>query len=208
MSCDYPNQPDANLVAMVLQGDELAWLALARRYTPLVKSIAISFGVFALSDEVVDIVFDTALRKLHQLKKPSGFKGWIRRIAKTRTSNFKRDQKLDRHVGLDALMKASEPSACPEKCASIKEELAIVSAALKDLPQVELQVLYLSAVEQKKGKEIAALLDISEAKVSKKLKSARKRIKKALISSSERDWEFSGLNEAAKALTLVELVLK
>lgn len=69
------------LVAAALDGDRDAQGKLVERYQGMVMSIALKrLGNYAEAQELCQEVFVKAIDRLHQLKEPAAFGGWLRAI--------------------------------------------------------------------------------------------------------------------------------
>ena len=69
---------DEALLAVCLQGDQLAWNELIDRYAPLIYSIPLKFGLGeADAADVFQSVCITLLEKLGSIRAPRGLAAWI-----------------------------------------------------------------------------------------------------------------------------------
>ncbi|MBA2277832.1 MAG: sigma-70 family RNA polymerase sigma factor [Chloroflexia bacterium] len=80
---DQQNSPprhdsDPELVQACLRGDEQAWAELVERYSRLIYSVARRHGLSPEdSDDVVQVVFTIALRRLEALKDTKRLSSWL-----------------------------------------------------------------------------------------------------------------------------------
>ena len=81
---EFWNLTDATLTELVhasLDGDRLAQGELVDRYEAMVMSIGLKrLGNYAEAQELCQEVFVKAIERLHQLKEPEAFGGWLRSI--------------------------------------------------------------------------------------------------------------------------------
>ncbi len=154
--------------------------ALAATYSPLLFRVA--HAVLRNAAEAEDTVQDVFLRVLaHRaaLSEVKDMRVWLVRIAwrlaLDRTRRIKPGQMDD--VMARSLVSASLPA--DQALAEIRE-LQIVFAEMDRLPKAERHVLLLTAVEEMKAGEIAAVLGKSESAVRALLFRARTRLRERL----------------------------
>ena len=84
---------DATLIARTLGGEADAYGELVRKHQPAITAIALQRLRSAVeAEEVAQVVFVTAYRKLGQLRDPDKFEGWLRSIAVRQCSLHRRSE--------------------------------------------------------------------------------------------------------------------
>lgn len=97
----YTNSPEVLVVGLACNGDRDAFAELVRRRQSWIRNLMRRCcGNPTLADDLAQTVFLQAWRNIGQLRKPSGFGGWLKRLAITVWL-----QHLRKH---DALKDASE----------------------------------------------------------------------------------------------------
>ena len=137
-------------------------------------------GDFYLAQDAAQEAFITAWQSLHQLRAPESFPGWLRRIVLTRCNRLTRGKRL-RLVPLED--GANTPSAGPDPhTATERRELRDrVLAAIKALPEKERLVTTLFYVNGYTQADICEFLQVPLTTVTKRLHSARRRLKESAV---------------------------
>ena len=164
-------RPDAELVRAAQAGDTASFEILYGRYAPVVHSIALGRLAAADADDVTQIVFMIAWRKLDSLRDPAAFAGWITRIARNAAEDHRR---LGREtVRLDTDYAARERQADAADAAK-------VLATIRSLPEAYRQTLVLRLVEGMSGAEIAERTGLTEGSVRVNLHRGMELLREAL----------------------------
>ena len=72
------NNPDAELIQRVIDGDDSAFATLMEKYKKSVHALAWrKIGDFHIAEEITQDTFLKAYRNLSSLKKPHSFKSWL-----------------------------------------------------------------------------------------------------------------------------------
>ena len=168
-----------SLVNSVRQGDDDAFASIVRRF----QDIAVGYGYsilrdFQLAEDAAQEAFFEAYRSLDQLRDPTAFPGWFRRIVFKHCDRLTRGKQLALSP-LYAVEISSEPAqaALAEKH-EMKDRLL---AAIEDLPDHErtaITLFYMSGYTQD---EIADFLGVPTSTIKKRLFSARRHLKEMLI---------------------------
>lgn len=183
---DEEEPTTATLVTRALSGDSGAHRALYDRYRSMVNQTAARVALtHADADELAQDAFAMAFERLHRLREPAAFGGWVRSIVVRSAAKRLRRHRVARKLGLaepvslamrvtDAVSRSAPPDAVVE--------LERVYAALAELPGDAGVALCLQRVEGLTLREIAAQLGVSEPTV-------KRRIKRALDALREGTWE-------------------
>ena len=144
----------SRLVDAARAGDRAAFGRLYERYGRVVHGILLSR---VPPDEVADLVQDVfllAMRRLHSLREPAAFGGWLVAIARNRANDFHRRspnlEELDEEMASKNLEEA---------------EARAVLVAIGQLPAAYRETLVLRLVEGMTGPEIAARTGLTPGSV-------------------------------------------
>jgi RNA polymerase sigma-70 factor (ECF subfamily) len=165
-------EPEAVLVAALRRRDEDAYLALVRRYTPLMLRIA--HAHLGRRDAAEDVVQDTwvaVLRSIDGFEGRSSFKTWLMRIL-VNTARTRRGQESrtvcwsslpeDAAKWDAAVHRADVPwTAVPERSALAGEVWAELRCAVGELPERQRAVVVLRDVEGWSADEVRGALRLS-----------------------------------------------
>lgn len=170
---------DAELVARARGGDRWAAETLYRRH--VVDATRVATYLLRRSAEVEDVVQDAfaiALARLHTLRDPAAFGGWVGRIVANEARGRLRRRHLLGLVGLDAgtddavLASLAAPGATAEQ----RTELALIDRAMLTLRTDERIAWTLRFVEGWQLIEIADALGVSLATVKRRLTAAQAKV--------------------------------
>jgi RNA polymerase sigma-70 factor (ECF subfamily) len=161
----------ARWVASARRGDSEAILALLRQYRPpLVRLLTGITADAALAEDVAQEAFLHAFRSLPQLRDPSAFYPWVRRLA-TRLA-LRALQRRPEAAGDTEDQPASEVDPARQA-----ETRLAVQLVLGQLPAELRAVLVLREMEQLDYQEIAEALDVPLGTVRSRLHTARERFR-------------------------------
>ncbi|MDQ3746802.1 MAG: sigma-70 family RNA polymerase sigma factor, partial [Acidobacteriota bacterium] len=142
-------------------------------------AFACAYGVlgdFYLAEDAAQEAFITAWQRLDQLRAPEAFPGWLRRIVLTQCGRLTRGKRL-KFVPLESCADAPAAGPDPQAAAERSELQACVLAAVRALPENERQVLALFYVGGYKQSDIVEFLQVPLSTVTKRLHTARRRLK-------------------------------
>lgn len=135
------------LVEAARAGNDAAMGALYRRFAPVVHGVLLGYVGANDADDLTQDVFETALRRLHELREPAAFPGWIVSIARRAALDAKRRRVAVTGVNFDRMASAERSAVHAEAERSLR---AIVA-----LPEAYRETLILRLVEGLTGPEIA-----------------------------------------------------
>ncbi len=143
-------------------------------------------GDFYLAEDAAQEAFINAWQSLHQLRTPEAFPGWLRRIVLTRCNRLTRGKRLQ-IVPLE--LSANTPSAAPDPHteAEQRELRGKVLTAIGALPANERLVTTLFYVDGFTQTDIGEFLQVPLTTVTKRLHSARRRLKESAAVEMYRD---------------------
>jgi RNA polymerase sigma-70 factor (ECF subfamily) len=185
-----PDDPDAAMVAAVLDGDPEAYRVLVERYERRIYHVV--YGMVRSPEDAKDLAQDAfikAFQNLHRFRLESKFYTWLCRIAMNVAIDHLRKQKHRRHSEFDDSRGGSE-GAQVVRLHSAKDDPAAnvarsqlnktIMDAVETLPDDQKQVLILRELEDMPYKEIAEVLAIPEGTVMSRLYYARRRLQEML----------------------------
>lgn len=125
--------------------------------------VGLARAVLAGDPEAEDVVQDAlvvAWRRLPALRDPASFQAWVRRIVVRRCLGLLRRRRLRPVASPPSVGEARRAAAPSASFASASEASIDVARLLALLPPRQRAVLYLTAVEGRTDREIAAMLGI------------------------------------------------
>jgi RNA polymerase sigma-70 factor, ECF subfamily len=208
----FPASDDESLVERARAGDEDAFAALVRRYTPMLTRLARMYvPTDALAEDVVQETWVAVLRGLERFEGRSSFKTWLFRIlvnrAKTRGVREHRSVPFASVGGggfeseegegptVDPSRFTSEGAWTsaparwaddPEAALDSSEALRVAREAIDELPERQKIVITLRDLEGLSSEEVRNVLDLTETNQRVLLHRARAKVRKAL-----EDWNAS-----------------
>lgn len=209
--------PDAELLRRLRTGDERAFVALVRRYQPLMLRVAQTYvRTPAVAEEVVQETWLGVLDGLERFEGRSSLKTWLFRIltnrAKTRGEREARCTPMsclpssralddegdaadaDRFLPADHARWPGHWAAAPSDWERIPDErllgretLEHLRAAVERLPLRQREVLVLRDIEGWASEEVCDALDVSEVNQRVLLHRARSKVRRELEAYLEAD---------------------
>lgn len=168
------------LVQQCREGDNSAWRELHRRYFPVAGAFLRKLGV--PEDELSDAtqeVFLQVFRYLATFRQEAKLQTWLYSLCISQARSCRRRSTVRK--GLRALF-LREPMSHPTVGLFFSENAALnrVQSALQSLPPRQRETFVLFEMEGQSGKQIAAILNCTEASVWRRLHYARKAIRALL----------------------------
>jgi RNA polymerase sigma-70 factor, ECF subfamily len=164
---------DAELIAMLRQGDDQAYKELVVKYQKPVYNLALRMTHSrAEAEEVCQVVFVKVFEKLDSYKTDFSFFSWLYRIAMNESINALKSRR--RQFSLDAARMVAEAFPSFELSEAIQQ-------ALMHLQPRDRAMIIFRHFHNLGYQDIAYALDISEKKVKAHLFAARKSLKKVLL---------------------------
>lgn len=170
----------AELVRAAQGGDDPAFAHLVERAQRLAVGLAVGWlGDVELAREVAQEAFLDAHLHLRDLRDPTAFVPWFRRVVAKHCGRLTRRVALRRSSLADAELVADD-APVPEEAVERREEARIARAALERLPARERVVVALQYLGGYRQPEIARLLDLPLTMVKKRAHDARARLREEL----------------------------
>jgi RNA polymerase sigma factor (sigma-70 family) len=161
---------DEQIIASVLAGRHDRFSLLVERYLPVVRSIAYArLRSGADVDDVAQEAFLEAYQQLDRLRERRKFGPWIAAIARNVSGRLLTQRVRDREYS--ATLRAQEITL-PSDMAFAEVSLAI-RAQVESLDSELREVLMLHYFARKNSREIARIMELSDAAVRKRLQRAR-----------------------------------
>jgi RNA polymerase sigma-70 factor (ECF subfamily) len=167
------------LVRLARAGDTAAFEQLVRRH--LRAAYAVALGVTGDADDAEDVAQDSfvvALERLNDCADPERFSAWLLKIVRNRALNLRRSRTRRAAVPLHDLSIASahDPARDTERVL-LRERLL---EEMKNLTELQRQVIMLHDLEGFRHREVAEALDISEVSSRVHLFAARRALRARL----------------------------
>ena len=174
-----PFTPDVSAVVLRARtGDREAFRPLVERYQNAVSAAALAIvRDVSWSHDIAQEVFVEAWSNLPQLREPNSFGPWLLQITRRRALGSLRGQV--RRLSRDDAWHSLEPLAAAdaETLAREHETQQELLAALESLPDDARELLVLFYREGQSTRQLASLLELSEAAVRKRLQRAREALR-------------------------------
>ena len=169
---------DALCVAAARDGDRAAFGTLYERYARMVHGILLARVPAVEVADLVHDVFLLALRRLHALRAPQAFGGWVAQIARNRANDYHR-----REPKTSDLSNAAADDLAARDAG--RDDARAVLNTIRSLPEAYRETLVLRLVEGMTGPEIAARTGLTPASVRVNLHRGMKQLREKLGRNQE-----------------------
>ena len=167
------------LVIQAQAGNLDAYGRIVRRLQDMAVGYAYAvLGDFHLAEDAAQEAFIRAYLDLGQLRDPTAFPGWLRRVVFTRCTRLTRGS-APRTVPLDAQVVSRAPS--PYERVEARELRDAVLRAIRALPEPERAVTALFYINGYSQNEIGDFLDIPSKTVKSRLHTARRKLRERMM---------------------------
>lgn len=171
----------SELVLRAQGGDRSAFGELVRRYSPSVQAVALEkLRDLGEAQELTHEAFVRALTKLHQLREPAAFVGWVRQIALRLALNRLTRRRRAAQVEDEVLTNTSAATPTPLDALLRAETRASVRAGLAHLNAMDRATLVAFYVQGQSIREMADAFATPEGTIKRRLHVARQRLKTVL----------------------------
>jgi len=165
---------DQELVEAVLRGDRSGFAILYDRYAPLIRAICRdATGNLGDAQDLAQEAFLRSHQRLHDLRKPDYFGGWLVGIARRVCKEWRRRKAGDRHEYVGPQIEQIAASGSPEYPS---ETLDHLGRAIAQLPEKERMAVYVFYLQEHPVEQARALLGLSRSGFYRVLERARKRL--------------------------------
>ena len=170
-------EDEVAVVRAARAGDRLAFGQLYERYARVVHGIVLAHAPYEVADDLVQDVFERALRQIARLRDEHAFPGWLAAIARNRArDHFRREPAIDE---LPESLSVNEH-------VSDEAEAAAALGVIRCLPEAYRETLLLRLVEGLTGPEIADRVGITPESVRVNLHRGMKLLREQLEGRSRK----------------------
>ncbi|MBN1816807.1 MAG: sigma-70 family RNA polymerase sigma factor [Sedimentisphaerales bacterium] len=160
---------DQNLVRRALAADPESFGELCRRYYPSLVAVADSILLdHHLAEDAAQETLAAACRQLAGLKKPERFGTWIAAICRNVARDMRRQLQRERR---SIAAGGNRESECHDR-----EQDAVLSEALQQLPQPLREVIYLRFYNEMSYRQMGNVLGITEQVIDGRIRRAKKKM--------------------------------
>ena len=204
---DSPYADDAALAAALRNGDEAAFAWLVDRYDGALRRLARTYvSTPAVADEVVGETWLAVVKGIDRFEGRSSVSTWLYRILANiaRTRGVREQRSIPFSSAAGALEDGDGPAVdpdrfqrrgrgaggwaappipwdeVPEERYAAQETLALIEAAIEQLPPAQREVITLRDIEGWTSEEVRNALDLSETNQRVLLHRARSKVRRAL----------------------------
>ena len=174
---------DVALIQRILADDEAAFAALVKRYQKAVHTLAWrKIGDFHIAEDITQDAFLKVYQKLHTLKDPNQFAGWLYVITSNLCSTWLRKKRIQTQPLEDAdttMMPRdvySQHVVEERKNTAVESQREVVKKLLAKLKESERIVMSLHYLGEMKIEEISRFLGVSTSTIKSRLRRARNRL--------------------------------
>jgi len=169
---------DLPLVEAANRGDREAFGQLYDLYGRMVHGVLLARVPRDEVDDLVQDVFIQALERLHTLREPGAFGGWLAAIARNRATDYYR--KPATRASYIELSEVPEGTMATRESISDKTQAIAVLNVIRTMPEAYRETLVLRLVEGMTGPEIAARTGLTPASVRVNLHRGMKQLREKL----------------------------
>ena len=176
---------DVALIQRVLAADETAFAELVKKYQKPVHTLAWrKIGDFHIAEDITQEVFLKMYQRLHTLKDPNQFSGWLYVITANLCATWLRKKRIQTQP-----LEDTEPTMIQEDAYSehvveersrtaIESQREVVKKLLAKLKESERTVMTLYYLGEMTVEEISRFLGVSASTIKSRLRRARHRLQK------------------------------
>ncbi len=175
---------DVAIIRRVLTGDETAFAELVNKYQKPVHALAWrKIGDFHIAEDITQDTFLKVYQRLHTLKDPHQFSGWIYVITANLCATWLRKKRIQTQPleGTEATMiqeDAYSRHVTEERSrTAVEVQREVVKRLLAKLQESERTVMTLYYFGEMKVEEISRFLGVSASTIKSRLRRARHRLK-------------------------------
>ena len=176
---------DVQLIQRVLDGDEIAFSALVKKYQRSVHALAWrKVGDFHIAEDITQETFLKAYQKLSTLKEPQSFASWLYVITANQCKAWLRQKRMWTQSLEDTSSAQLEKATYSGHIIAENEQMTaetqreVVKKLLAKLQESDRTVITLYYLGGMTYEEISKFLGVSEAAIRNRLYRARRRLKK------------------------------
>jgi len=179
----YDMSNDASDLSALRAGQQDAFARLYQRHAAVVLSLCRRCSNISEAEDAMQETFLRAYRRLHQLRRPEGFRSWLYAIARRVCSERRRSaERRSRHEASAMENHASfaDEPATPAEAVEHADQLDRLTAAIGELPDDERLAIHLHYLDDDPLPAASQALGLSRSGFYRKLTRARKRLAVAM----------------------------
>ena len=176
---------DVGLIRRILTGDEIAFAELVKKYQKQVHVLAWrKIGDFHIAEDITQDAFLKVYQRLHTLKDPNQFSGWLYVITTNLCSTWLRKNRIQTQPLEDVETTMIQRDAYSQHVAEERENTAVetqrevIKKLLAKLKESERTVMALHYLGEMTCEEISKFLGVSAGTIKSRLQRARNRLQK------------------------------
>ena len=176
---------DVVLIQRILADDETAFAELVEKHQKAVHTLAWrKIGDFHIAENITQDAFLKVYQKLHTLKDPNQFAGWLYVITTNLCSTWLRKKQIQNKRLDDAETMMAQRDAYSEHVTgdstrtAVDTQREVVKKLLAKLKESERTVMSLHYLGEMKIEEISRFLGVSTSTIKSRLRRARNRLQK------------------------------
>ena len=175
---------DVAIIRRVLAGDEIAFAELVNKYQKPVHALAWrKIGDFHIAEDITQDTFLRVYQRLHTLKDPNQFSGWIYVITANLCATWLRKKRIETQPleGTETTMIQEDAYSRhvteERRSTAVEAQREVVKKLLAKLQESERTVMTLYYLGEMKVEEISRFLGVSASTIKSRLRRARHRLK-------------------------------
>ena len=175
---------DVAIIRRVLAGDETAFAELVNKYQKPVHALAWrKVGDFHIAEDITQDAFLKVYQRLHTLKDPNQFSGWLYVITANLCATWLRKKRIQTQPleGTDTTMIQEDAYSRhvteERRSTAVEAQREVVKKLLAKLKESERTVMTLHYLGEMKVEEISRFLGVSASTIKSRLRRARHRLK-------------------------------
>ena len=176
---------DVGLIRRILTGDEIAFAELVKKYQKQVHVLAWrKIGDFHIAEDITQDAFLKVYQRLHTLKDPNQFSGWLYVITTNLCSTWLRKNRIQTQPLEDVETTMIQRDAYSQHVAEeraktdVETQRDVVKKLLAKLKESERTVMTLHYLGEMTCQEISKFLGVSAGTIKSRLQRARNRLQK------------------------------
>ena len=178
-------QNDGALIRQILNGDQIAFAELVKKYQKQVHVLAWrKIGDFHIAEDITQDVFLKVYQKLHTLKEPNQFSGWLYVVTTNSCNTWLSKNRLHYQTSEDIETTMIEKDVYSRHISeervktSVEAQREVVKRLLTKLKESERTVMTLHYLAEMTVEEISKFLGVSAGTIKSRLQRARNRLQK------------------------------
>jgi RNA polymerase sigma-70 factor (ECF subfamily) len=172
------------IVQKCIEGDEIAWEMLVRKYSNRIFNLAYQFcGIYQEAEDITQEIFLKLFKSLNQYDFRKNFEAWLITFAKNYCIDQYRKSKYEksRRMNFNKLEFIKANNSTPEENFLLKEKLKLIFEGLENLPPGIRMAIILRDIHGMSYEEIAQIMNLPLGTVKSRINRGRIQLAKNLI---------------------------